>query len=102
MSAWQYRCVSCGEVHDAPLRPEGTVFLRCVTTRVWAWHEPESFLAVAEPGLALRLARRAERARPAPRTVRTRAAAPRRGTSSARTQQRTAARRTSRASRKKA
>ena len=98
MSAWQYRCVSCGEVHDAPLRPEGTVFLRCVTTRVWAWHEPESFLAVAEPGLALRLGRRAERARPAPRTVRTRAAAARRGTSGrART-----ARRTSRASRKKA
>ena len=32
MTVWQYVCVSCGEIHDAPerLRPEGIILLRCV------------------------------------------------------------------------
>ncbi len=43
MATWQYRCVSCGSVHEAPLRPGGVVYLRCVVTRQWAWHDPSRF-----------------------------------------------------------
>jgi hypothetical protein len=46
MSTWQYQCVSCGGVHDAPLRPGGPVYLRCTVTRLWAWHEPSRFLVL--------------------------------------------------------
>jgi len=52
MTVWQYVCVSCGEIHDAPLRPEGAVFLRCVATREWAWHQPTSFRAAPAPVVA--------------------------------------------------
>jgi hypothetical protein len=48
MVSWQYRCKSCGKTHDAPTRPGGgTVYLRCIATREWAWYEPSSFLAPA-------------------------------------------------------
>jgi hypothetical protein len=49
MPAWQYRCKSCGNVHEAPLRPGGTVYLRCLTTREWAWYEASSFRTPSEP-----------------------------------------------------
>jgi hypothetical protein len=43
MATWQYRCISCGSMHEAPLRPGGVVYLRCVVTRQWAWHDPSRF-----------------------------------------------------------
>lgn len=45
-----YRCQSCGEVHEASLRPGGgSVYLRCIVTRAWAWHEPSHFLISDAP-----------------------------------------------------
>jgi len=49
MASWQYRCISCGETRVAPSRPGGTVYLRCVACHEWAWYEPSSFSALAEP-----------------------------------------------------
>ena len=98
MTAWQYVCVSCGEIHDAPMRPEGVVFLRCVATRQWAWHQPTSFRAVAAPGQAHRRSGVAEEAKPASRAGRPRSAAARGRTASA---ARVSHRRPSRGSRKK-
>jgi len=67
MAVWQYRCISCGNVHEAPLRPDGSVYLRCVATREWAWYNPEAFaviaLAEAVPARAARGATRKVAAR---------------------------------------
>jgi hypothetical protein len=46
-----YRCQSCGELHEAGLRPGGSVYLRCVVTRAWAWHEPSHFLTGDAPAV---------------------------------------------------
>ena len=47
MAGWQFRCVCCGELRQAPMaRPEGSVYLRCIATREWAWYEPSAFIAV--------------------------------------------------------
>ena len=75
MTAWQYVCVSCGEIHDAPLRPEGAVFLRCVATREWAWHQPTSFRAAPAPAGARRGGGPAQVVKPASRAARARSAA---------------------------
>ena len=60
-------------------RPEGTVYLRCIATREWAWYEPAAFIAGGGTTPALRNG--GSRAK-APRTVRGRtrvaARAPRR------------------------
>ena len=69
MTVWQYVCVSCGEIHDAPLRPEGAVFLRCVVTREWAWHQPASFQAAPAPARARQRSVPAGAAKPASRTA---------------------------------
>lgn len=60
MVSLQYQCKLCDSTHDAPLRPGGgTVYLRCVVTRQWAWYEPSSFLAPAGPRPQLQAVRRA-------------------------------------------
>lgn len=46
MASWQYRCKSCGKTHAALRLPEGTMYLRCLVTRDWAWYEPSSFRVV--------------------------------------------------------
>ncbi len=51
MPAWLYVCKSCGSTHEAPLRPGGTVYLRCLTTREWSWYEPTVFTLPGEPGV---------------------------------------------------
>jgi len=48
MASWQYRCKSCGKTHAALRLPEGTMYLRCLVTRGWAWYEPSSFRVVLE------------------------------------------------------
>jgi hypothetical protein len=54
MAGWQFRCVCCGELREAPMaRPEGTVYLRCVATREWAWYEPAAFITVTGGSPAL-------------------------------------------------
>jgi len=59
-----YRCQSCGGLHEASVRPGGgSVYLRCIVTRQWAWHEPSHFLTAAEPASASRPA--PARAKPA-------------------------------------
>jgi hypothetical protein len=98
MTAWQYVCVSCGEIHDAPLRPEGAVFLRCVATREWAWHQPTSFRAAPAPARASRRSGPAEVAKPASRAARARSVAARGRTAQA---ARASHRRASRGGRKK-
>ena len=75
MTVWQYVCVSCGEIHDAPLRPEGAVFLRCVATREWAWHQPTSFRAAPASAGARRGGGPAQDVKPASRAARARSAA---------------------------
>jgi hypothetical protein len=50
MASWQYRCVCCGVLREAPFRPGGAVYLRCTATGQWAWYEPSSFLAPAAAG----------------------------------------------------
>ena len=77
MTAWQYVCVSCGEIHDAPerLRPEGIILLRCVVTRKWEWHQPTSFRAIAAPAGARRRGGPTEAVKPASPAARTRSAA---------------------------
>ena len=93
MTVWQYVCVSCGEIHDAPLRPEGSVFLRCVATREWAWHQPASFQAAPAPAGARQRSGPAGAAKPASRAARTRpVAARRRAAQSARSSHRGASR----------
>jgi len=62
MPAWLYVCKSCGTTHEAPLRPGGTVYLRCLTTREWSWYEPTVFTL---PGEAVRAGARAGSSRPA-------------------------------------
>ena len=53
-----YRCKFCDTAHDAPLRPgDGTVYLRCVVTRQWAWYEPSSFFVPGEARPELKAAR---------------------------------------------
>ena len=54
MASWQFRCQCCGEFRDAPMRPGGTVYLRCIATRQWAWYEPSAFVLVGEAAPALR------------------------------------------------
>ena len=44
MASVQYRCLSCGSVHETSVRPGGAVYLRCVTTGEWAWHDVSRFL----------------------------------------------------------
>lgn len=51
MPAWLYVCKSCGSTHEAPLRPGGTVYLRCLTTREWSWYEPTVFTLPGRPGV---------------------------------------------------
>jgi hypothetical protein len=48
MALWQYRCKSCGKTHTALRLPEGSMYLRCLVAREWAWYEPSSFLVVSE------------------------------------------------------
>lgn len=68
MATWQYQCVSCGGLHDAPLRPEGSVYLRCAVTHEWAWHDPSRFVTAAPPATAfLAKAGKGRAARSAPR-----------------------------------
>ena len=69
MPAWLYVCKSCGSTHEAPLRPGGTVYLRCLTTREWSWYEPTVFTLPGEP-----------RVRAGARVGSSRAGAPRKGT----------------------
>ncbi len=55
MANVQYRCVSCGSVHETSVRPGGTMLLRCVETGEWAWHDVSRFLvppASARPAAA--------------------------------------------------
>ena len=95
MTVWQYVCVSCGEIHDAPerLRPEGIILLRCVVTRKWEWHQPTSFRAIAAPAGARQRSGPAGAAKPASRAARTRpVAARRRAAQSARSSHRGASR----------
>ena len=72
MPAWLYVCKSCGSTHEAPLRPGGTVYLRCLTTREWSWYEPTGFTLPGEP-----------RVRAGARVGSSRAGAPRKGTAAA-------------------
>ena len=75
MAGWQFRCVCCGELREAPMaRPEGTVYLRCVATREWAWYEPAAFIAVGEGTPVVRNGRSRAKA-PGPAGGRARAAA---------------------------
>ena len=74
-----YRCQSCGELHEAGLRPGGSVYLRCIVTRAWAWHEPSHFLTGDTPA-------------PAPAKSARKAAAPKRGASAKAPARRPAAR----------
>jgi hypothetical protein len=70
MAGWQFRCVCCGELREAPMaRPEGTVYLRCIATREWAWYEPAAFIAV---GQSARAQRNGGNRAKAPRTARAR------------------------------
>ena len=80
MAGWQFRCVCCGELREAPMaRPEGTVYLRCFATREWAWYEPTAFIAVGQGTPALRNeGSRAKSPRPASGRTRAAAGAPRR------------------------
>lgn len=56
MTSWQFRCVCCSELRDAPMtRPEGTVYLRCIVSRQWAWYDASAFVPAAESVSALRL-----------------------------------------------
>lgn len=56
MTTWQFRCVCCQELRDAPMaRPEGTVYLRCIVSRQWAWYDPSAFVSAGQRASALRL-----------------------------------------------
>ena len=78
MASWQYRCKSCGQMHETLLRPGGSAYLRCAITHAWAWYEASIFTAPAETarrgsGVAaagLRLAARRGGARIARRSAR--------------------------------
>lgn len=105
MPVWQYRCKVCGDIHEAPLRPGGTVYLRCFSTREWAWYEASSFRAPAGAGgQAIAVATASGRGKSAAPAARRRAQAPRlphksaRGAKAAR---KTAARRNPRGGQKK-
>jgi len=89
MPAWLYVCKSCGTTHEAPLRPGGTVYLRCLTTREWSWYEPTVFTLPGEPGVRARASR-------AGASRQGTAAARRRGSGTARASRRPAASRTAR------
>jgi hypothetical protein len=68
MAIWQYRCVSCGGVHEVSVRPAGeAMLLRCIVTRQWNWHEPAAFLAPAAqpPTVRVTVAKAPARARAA-------------------------------------
>jgi hypothetical protein len=54
MASWQFRCKCCGQLRDAPMRPGGTVYLRCIVSRQWAWYEPAAFVVAAQGAPALR------------------------------------------------
>ncbi len=98
MANVQYRCLSCGSVHETSVRPGGAVYLRCAVTREWAWHEPSRFLnllvsAQASPRGRARSSgtgRKNASPRPATRSTRGRSAA-----TVSRTAARTAAKRKS-------
>jgi hypothetical protein len=45
MATWQYRCQSCGGVHEVSVRPAGAMLLRCTVSREWGWHDESVFLA---------------------------------------------------------
>lgn len=104
MAGWQFRCVCCGELRDAPMaRPEGTVYLRCIATRQWAWYEPSSFIAPAETRAHAQPARRGL-AKAAPGRVKARvqrASAAGRRRAPARGTRKPASRKPARASRKR-
>jgi hypothetical protein len=103
MSAWLYRCQFCSEVHEAPLRPGGTVYLRCLVTREWGWYDPSGFLASTERraegggGPGRPTASRRGKGEASPR----RRVAARRRTATVKSAHRTSARRASRGRRKK-
>ncbi len=71
MATWEYRCQSCGSVHEVSVRPAGAMLLRCTATREWAWHDASAFVGAAVPVRAASAgaggtgARAATRARPA-------------------------------------
>ncbi len=94
MATWQYRCVSCGSVHEAPLRPGGAVYLRCVVTRQWAWYDPSRFAEEASEAPARRRTVRAA-------AVRARASTARRLSAVRAVRRKAAARRTPRGRRRR-
>lgn len=49
MATWEYRCQSCGGVHEVSVRPAGAMLLRCTATHEWAWHDEGAFLSAAVP-----------------------------------------------------
>lgn len=67
MATWQYRCQSCGGMHEVSARPAGAMLLRCTVTREWAWHDESAFLAGASPAASPRSAGAARSARKAAR-----------------------------------
>lgn len=76
MAVWQYRCVSCGGVHEVSVRPAGeAMLLRCLVTRQWNWHEPAAFLSVVAESPVARVTASAARQPRAVRRTRTAAKA---------------------------
>ena len=74
-----YRCQSCGELHEASVRPGGgSVYLRCIVTRAWAWHEPSNFLGAtaSAPAAASRPAPARAKAAPSRKAAAPKRAAP--------------------------
>jgi hypothetical protein len=61
MATWQYRCQSCGGVHEVSVRPAGAMLLRCAVTREWGWHDESVFLGAGvsptSPSAAVRTSR---------------------------------------------
>jgi hypothetical protein len=68
MTIWQYRCQSCGGVHEVSTRPGGAMLLRCSETREWVWHDETAFLTGS--GGASRRARNGAAAKGGTRTSR--------------------------------
>jgi len=55
MPRFLYQCLLCGGMHEVSVRPGGAMYLRCVVTQRWAWHDPSRFLS-EEPAVGPRKA----------------------------------------------